>query len=844
MNARVAARIARRELSGGFGAFRVFVACLALGVAAIAAVGSVRVSIEQGLEREGAALLGGDAEMEFTYRYASEDELAWMTARSEAVSEIVDFRSMAVVEGPNGPERGLTQIKGIDDLYPLTGQVRLDPDVSLADALVDQDGLPGAVMQKVLADRLGIVPGESFKLGVKYYRLSALLTFEPDSAGAGFSFGPRTIVYASDLEGSGLLAPGTLFETNYRMLLPDGTDLAATQAEAQAMFRDSGMRWRDARRGAPGVQEFVERIGAFLVLVGLAGLAVGGVGVSAAVRAYLGSKVTTIATLKALGADRSTIFLTYLIQIGLMTILSIALGLILGAGLPMAVAPLIEGQLPVPVEIGVYPAPLAEAALYGVLTALLFALWPIARTEDVRAAALFRDAAGRVWSLPRVRYLIALLALMGGLIGAAAWFSGVARLAFWTAGGIAGAFALLAVASVIVRFVSRRLARSRSVQGRTGLRLAFGAIGGPGEEATSVVLSLGLGLSVLAAVGQIDRNLRAAIEGDLPDVAPSYFFVDIQTDQLGGFNERLDSDEAVSRVETAPMLRGIITRINGRPAREVAGDHWVIGEDRGITYSAAPPPNTTITEGEWWPEDYTGKPQISFAAEEGAEMGLKLGDELTLNVLGREISAKITSFRVVDFSTAGIGFVLSMNPSAIAAAPHSHIATVYAEEEAEAAILRDLAGAYPNITAIRVRDAIDNVARVLNGLAAATSYGAGATLLTGFIVLIGAAAAGERARVFEAAVLKTLGASRRRILISFALRSAILGAAAGLVAILAGIAAGWGVMVRVMDAEFSVAWGSALTIVAGGVIVTMLAGLAFAWRPLAARPARVLRSRE
>jgi putative ABC transport system permease protein len=372
----------------------------------------------------------------------------------------------------------------------------------------------------------------------------------------------------------------------------------------------------------------------------------------------------------------------------------------------------------------------------------------------------------------------------------------------------------------------------------------LGAIGGPREGAASVVLSLGLGLSVLAAVGQIDGNLRNAISGQLPEVAPSYFFVDIQQDQMDGFNDRLNSDAAVRKVESAPMLRGVITTINGRPARDVAGDHWVVNGDRGVTYADRLPENTRITAGTWWPEGYDGPPQISFAQEEADEMGLLLGDILTINILGRDITATITSFREVDFSTAGIGFVLTMNPAALAGAPHSFISTVYAEPQAEAAILRDLSNTFPNITAIRVRDAIDRVSEVLAGLAAATSYGAAATLLTGFLVLIGAAAAGEGARTYEAAVLKTLGASRRRILYSFALRAALLGAAAGLVALGAGLLGGWAVSTYVMSTDFKVIWPSALAIIAGGIIATLLSGLAFAWRPLAARPAQVLRARE
>ena len=461
----------------------------------------------------------------------------------------------------------------------------------------------------------------------------------------------------------------------------------------------------------------------------------------------------------------------------------------------------------------------------------------------MRAAALYRGGDGTA-GRPRAVYLLVLAGLVALLIGAAVWFSGVPSLALGTAGGVLGALVVLGLAAWAVRRGARRAARSHWVRGRSALRLALGAIGGPREEASSVILSLGLGLSVLAAVGQIDANLRSAIERDLPERAPAYFFVDIQNDQIDGFLKRLADDPAVSRVEDAPMMRGVITQINGRPAREVAGEHWVVRGDRGVTFSATPPEGTTVTAGTWWPEDYTGPPQISFAAEEAEEIGLKLGDRITVNILGRDIEAEITSFRLVDFSTGGMGFVMSMNPAALAGAPHTYIATVYAEEAAEAPILRDLATAYPNITAIRVRDAIGRVTEALTAIAQATAWAAAATLLTGFMVLIGAAAAGERARLYEAAVLKTLGATRGRILLSFAVRSALLGAAAGILAIIAGGLAGWAVMTFVMESDYEFEPVSAIAIVLGGVIATLAAGLAFALRPLAARPAQVLRAQE
>ncbi|MEO0701633.1 MAG: FtsX-like permease family protein [Pseudomonadota bacterium] len=844
MTLAVATRIAKRELRGGLRGFRVFLACLSLGVAAIAAVGTVRESISAGLQREGAVILGGDASIGLTYRFAEPEERAWMEGVADEVSEIVDFRSMAVVARGETTERGLTQVKGVDAAYPIYGETVLEPAMPLAKALDGAGDLPGAVMDRVLVDRLGLRAGDTFRMGTQDFHLSAILAREPDGAAGGFGLGPRTLVRTEALADSGLLQPGTLFETAYRLRLPSEADVAALATEAETALEGAGLRWQDRRDGAPGVSEFVDRLGAFLVLVGLAGLAVGGVGVSAAVRAYLEGKTGVIATLKTLGADRATVFQTYLIQIGVLTVLGLLFGLALGALVPLAFAPIIEARLPVPAAFGLYPRPLAEAALYGALAALLFTIWPLARTEEIRAATLFRDVAIRSGGWPRPVWIGVTLGLLTLLVSTAALLSGLATLAIWSAAGMLGAFVTLVIAAEAVRRLARRAARARALRGRSTARMALGSVGGPGAETTSVVLSLGLGLSVLAAIGQIDSNLRGAIERDLPDVAPSYFVVDIQNDQLAGFKERLDANSAVETVESAPMLRGIITQINGSPAAETAGDHWVLEGDRGITYSEAPPEGAVITAGAWWDADYTGPPLVSFAAEEAEEMGLNLGDTLTINVLGRDIDAEVTSFREVDFSTAGIGFILSMNPGALAGAPHTHIATIYAKEAAEGAILRDLAEAYPNITAIRVRDAIDRVTDVLGGIAAAVTYGALVTLITGGIVLIGAAAAGVRARTYEAAVLKTLGATRGAILTNFALRSALLGAAAGIVAVIAGGLAGWAVTTFVMNTDYVFEPVSAISIVSAGVLATLIAGLVFAWGPLSARPARVLRARE
>ena len=593
----------------------------------------------------------------------------------------------------------------------------------------------------------------------------------------------------------------------------------------------------------------MERVGAFLVLVGLAALAVGGVGISAAVRSYLSEKTETIAILKSLGAPGGGIFAIYLLQVALLTALGVVLGLAIGVGGFVLIGPLFAGLMPVPALFSLYAAPMIEASVYGVLTALLFALWPLVRTRDVQAAALFRDLASPERRWPRLGDVGLIGAVLALLVGAALWFSGAAVLAAWFLGGVAAALLTLWVMAQAIRWGAQRLARSAVPRGRPALRLALASIGGPGGETTSAALSLGLGLTVLAAVGQVDVNMRSVITEQLPQDSPAFFFIDIQNHQLEGFKAHASGVPGVGKIASAPMLRGIITALNGVSAGEARktidpAAHWVLDGDRGVSYAAAPPAGAEITEGTWWPADYQGPPLVSFSAEEGAEMGLEIGDTITVNVLGRDLTLTIANFRRINWRGLGINFLMILDPGTMAGAPHTHIATVHADTAAEAPLLREIGGTYSNVTAVAVRDAVARISDGLGELAAATRWGAAAVLVTGLVVLIGAAAAGERRRSYEAAILKTLGASRPRILLSFALRAGLVGAAAGVVAVGFGAAASWGVITFVMQSEFSFAFASAVGVVAGGALASLLAGLIFAARPLSQRPATVLRGRE
>ncbi len=840
MNKLLALKFARRELRNGITGFRVLILCLALGVSAIVAIGSIRTAIETALYSEGTILLGGNAEAEFTYRFAKIDERKWFESITSELSEVVDFRSMIAVERGLEQEYGLTQIKAVDDAYPLFGRVILDGDISFSEALKPRNGLDSVILERVLMDRLGLEVGNILSIGLKSFYLGGVLQYAPDSPSEGFGIGPRTIVYKSSLEGTGLLEPGTLFSTKYRLKLLDNIDLDNIAIEAKKRFEGSGLRWRDARNAAPALSEFIGQLSTFLILVALAGLVVGGVGVSSAVRSYLDVKNSVIATLRSLGASHRLIFQIYLIQISVLASIGMMLGLILGSLGPLIFSTYIKAALPFPIKMGMFLEPLIEACIYGILVTFIFSTWPLAQLEKVQAATLFRDIGEKRQVWPNYRFLAVIALACGFLIVLAGIFTGSFKLTFWTGFCVLSTLLLLGISA---HFLERSvLYISPFFRNFMSIHRALTAISAKRGDVSPVILALGMGLSILATIGQIDGNLRTAISKELPEVAPSYFVLDIQKKQMPALRKILKNDVGVKKVDEAPMLRGIITKINGKDAKLVGGDHWVLQGDRGITYSAAPRDITEISAGTWWPNKYTGPPQISFVADIAKEMELSLGDEMTINILGRDIIGKITSFRNVDFSSAGIGFVLVMNPSALSAAPHSFIATIYADNEAEARILRKIASTFPNVTAIRVNDVIDRFTGILGSISATISFGAYAALLTGFLVLIGTASTGIGAKKYEVAILKTLGASRNSIILTFLIRTLILGAVAGLVAGAAGILGSWALCSFVLKISFSIIWSNVLFIIFCGISANTFANILFSIQALNTRPASVLRT--
>jgi putative ABC transport system permease protein len=837
-------RYALRELRGGLRGFYVFIACIALGVMAIAGVGSVAASLGDGLAREGRTLLGGDIAFSLIQREAKPDEVAFLRQHGQ-LSIAATLRAMART---NDGQLALVEIKAVDAQYPMLGELTLNPKLPVAELLAERDGAFGAAVDSTLLARLNLKLGDRVSVGGATFQLRSVVDAEPDRLAGGLGFGPRFLISEQALRATGLLQPGSLVRWIYRLKLPD--DAAGDAAvsgltdQVRTALPEAGWEIRSRSNASPQLERTISRFTQFLTLVGLAALLVGGVGVANAVKSHIDRRRDVIAAFKALGATGRDVFSIYLTQVTVLAVIGSVIGLAVGAALPFIIVGLFGKLLPLPVVPALHPGDLLLSFIYGLLTALAFGLWPLGRVHDVPVAALFRETVTGEGQRPRWRYLALMAIVIALLIAVAVGLAYDKRVAIVFVISSIVVFAVLRGIAALLMAIARRLPRSRI----TMLRLAIANIHRPGALTPSVVMSLGLGLAVLVTITQIDGNLRRQFMAALPDRAPSFYFIDIPTNDADRFSKFLEQTAPGSTVEDVPMLRGRIVAARGIKAEDLnasTDSEWVLQSDRGLTYTGEIPKGSKIVEGQWWGADYSGPPLISIEKKIAEGLGLKLGDPIVVNVLGRDITATIGNMRTVDWQSLGINFVLVFSPNAFKGAPHTHIATLteaHPDPSGDARIIKSVADAFPMVTSVRVREALETIGTVVTNLVLAIRGASAVTLISAILVLGGALAAGHRHRVYDAVILKTLGATRGRLLGAYALEYLMIGFATAVFGVIAGSIAAWLIVTRLMTLSFVWQAGSAAGVVAAALVVTVGLGLVGTLLALNQKPAAVLRN--
>ena len=832
-------RFALRELRGGVRGFRIFIACLALGVAAIAAASSTAEAFRRGLAAQSREILGGDVSISVRQRSFTDAERA---AFAQAGRVVYAAGADAMAQAPAG-ERRLVEIRGVGPGYPLAGQVRLEGAASLDQALAPRPGEPpGAAAEPALMQRLGLKLGDRVQVGNGAYVIRAALLGEPDRLGRGFALGPRILTRLAAVEASGLTGPGTLHAETARIALPPGADPGAAVKALRAALPGDPIRILDRGDAAPGARKLIDRLDYFLGFIGLASLLAGGLGVFGAVQAYLETRKSSIAVLKALGAEGPLVREVYLIQIAALAGLGIAIGLGAGAAIPLLLGLVVRDSLPVPALFAVYPLPLAKAALFGVLAAAAFSLEPLARARATSPASLLRqDLAARAGFTPEA-------------VGAVAAGLGLAGLTLATAPNlivaasmIAGVFAALLVLWALGRLAVWAAGRGRG-WARGPLRLGLANLAGPRSAARTATPAIGLAIALLTAIVLIQSSLLDQVRAVAPKSAPAAVFTEIPDGRAQAFDAAVGAVIGAltpDRYQRFPFVTGRITALKGRPVDKRAireGQRWAYDNDLSLSALGPEPRDAGVTAGAWWPAGYAGPPLVAMEQQVAAAGGLKVGDNVTLQILGRDITARIAALRKVDFGGFGPDFTVVLNPAALAGAPLRNVAIAKMDPAREAALTRALGRDFPTVNVISVREQLETAAALFDRVALAVRAAAGVAALAGLLVLAGSIAAGAQARAREAALLKVLGAHRGQILLAYAVEYGAVGLVAGLAGAGLGAAAAWPIVVRLFEATWSVDWGGLVALVGGAAGLTGLGGLLAALQALSRRPAPVLRA--
>ena len=839
----LAARLAGRELRGGVRGFRIFLACLALGVAAIAAAGSTAQAFRVGLASQARQILGGDLSVSVTLRQFTPAERA-IFARFGTVDYSASVKAMA--QSASG-ERRLVELRGVSGPYPLAGKVELSGVANLAQAFEPTDGIPGAAVEKPLLDRLGLKLGDTFMVGNLPVAARALLVSEPDALARGFALGPRVLTRLDTVQAAGFLTSGIPFGETARIALPPGVSLAAAKTRLKAALAVGGAPpdWRlgDRTDAAPGLSRLIDQLEFFLGFIGLASLVAGGLGVQVAVSAHIEARKPSIAVLKALGAEGGLIRNVYLIQISLLAFAGVILGLVIGAATPLALGALIGSSSPLPALFAIYPAPLVKAGAFGLLAAAAFSLGPLARARATPPAALFRRQLSLrpAFGLEVVGALAA-AALLAALAVATAPTPLAAAVMIAAVGLAFGLLWLLGLAAAAAAGGLRGLARGSA-------RIGLANLAGPGSAARTAAPAIGLGVALLSAVVLIQSSLLTQVSRVAPRTAPSLVLTGIPEDQGSLFDS--EAAKAFGRPLTrqtwlrTPFFTGRIVAVRGVPierARIDPSERWAYDRDIGMSALGNAPINAGVVKGQWWPAAYLGPPLVAVSTDLAKGAKLRLGDEISIDVLGRRIEARVAALRRVDVAGFGVSFPVVLDPAALAGADLKTLAIAKASPDEERRITLALGRDFPQVDVISVREALASAADLFGRLALAIRAAAAVAALAGLLVLAGAISARAQARAREAAILKVLGASRGQILRAYALEYGAVGLIAGLAGVALGCVAAWPIVTQVFEASWSLDGSGVALLVLIAALLAAAGGLVAALAALARRPAPVLRA--
>jgi putative ABC transport system permease protein len=790
-------RMAMREIRASWKRLLFFFVCIAVGVASIVAIRSVIQSVRGALSREARFLLAADMRVQsnnpFKPAVRARLESEQKAGRISQQSEAVEVETMLRPVGKPGLK--MVELYAVQEQFPLRGTLTLRDGMPYSHALLRNRG---TLVRPELLAQLDLRVGDQVLIGTQTFEIRGVVASEPGRSMGVFTLGPRIFIDHADLASTGLLSFGARADYELLLTVPDAA-IDDLTTDLNAAFVNEFVGVRSYRRSQDRMGENLTRAENYLSLVGLVVLILGGIGVSSVTRVFVQQKVRSIAILKCLGTTSYQVLAVYMTQVLLLGLAGSALGVAIAAG-AIAAIPSLAGELAamLQVEYGLTAGAVAQGLAVGMLVSLLFSLVPLLEVRHVKPSLLLRQDIPPQAGIDYVKWGVT-LAVAGALVAVASWQAGSVEVGLLLSGGfVAIAFVLQLAGVALVRAVQPlRYARSFA------LRQAVLHIARPGNQTRVILLAVGLGTFFILGVRSLQTNLLRDFAVQVGADAPDMFLMDIQPDQRAGVAAVIDQENgAAPAPKLIPVLRARITGVRGRDVtlesyEEVRG-RGGLSREFTITYRPHMEANETLTDGQWWDATPVAAGQAEVSIEESLQrrFGIQVGDEMRFDVLGRIITARVTSFREVDFRDfrAG-GFMIVFRPGTFDAAPHTFIASVRAprDPQTRATMQRAIVNGYPNISVIDLREVLDTIQTVVGNVTLAVTAVGGLVLFSGSLILIGAVSMTKFRRVYEAAILKTLGASSRLIATMLLLEYGVLGAIAGTVGSLGAIALSWAV---------------------------------------------------
>lgn len=819
-------RMLRREWRAG--ELRVLAAALVIAVASVTSVGFFTDRVGRALAQQANILLGADLALISDHPLDAGFEREALR-RGLRTARTLSFPSMVL----HGERAQLAEIKAVSRNYPLRGQLRVaQPPFSPDRASSGIPEVGTAWLDKRLFNQLDAGASAGLEVGASHLAVSAVLTQEPDRAGVLFNIAPRLLMNIEDIPATGLIQEGS--RVSYRLLVAGEVGRVELFRAWAAARLKRGERLEGVSDARPEIRAALARAEHFLGLAALTSIILAAVAVIMATRRFMTRHLDNCAVMRCLGAQQRLIFRLYLIQFLLLGMLASLIGCLLGYIGQMVLAQRLGGmvaaELPLPSML-----PAVQGILTGMVTLLGFSLPFLQQLKHVPALRVLRRELG-----PPGRF---------GLIGFALGLAGISGLVLWQAGDIrlgsyalAGLFAATLVAALLALLMIRALSGIRlqaSVSWRYGLANIVRRAGG----SVAQVSAFSLGMLMLLLLTVVRGDLMQSWQSTLPAEAPNRFVINIQPDQvllLRGFFH----DRHIPPPVLYPMVRGRLLAVNGKSvATEEYPDERaqrLVEREFNLSWSDRLPDENQLVAGKWWAREDHGAAQLSVEEGIATTLGIKLGDSLSYSVGGATFSARVASLRKVNWDSFRVNFFVIASPGVLEKFPASYI-TSFHLPDAQGGLLDEMVKVFPNLTVIDVAAVMNEVRTIMDRVAGAVEFVFLFTWLMGFTVLYAAIAATRDERVYETAILRTLGASRRQLLAGLFAEFAGIGMLAGLVAALGASGTSYFLSTRILALPYVFnVWLLPVGMLAGAAAIG-IAGIAGCYSVLNHPPLQTIR---